>query len=257
MDTEFRDLDQIQERDDDTTLRRLSLIAMGAFAVVAVIFATGVVVVQGVDREPNPDYDPLEQLLEAGEFADRGASSESKAEASAPDIAREALLFPEVLREQEGRAEVEAAMASAAAEADHPDPVVEVDSLPAATPPPTPATQGLAAEVASGKADAPTASVTPSKKASAQKATTPSPSSGGRYGLQVISYTQADQANRYAEVLKERGHQAYVLSHTEPGKGTYWRVRIGPFNDQAEAEAYRQRFEREEQLKTLVVHNAE
>ena len=59
MDNEFRDLEQIQERDDDTALRKLSLIAMGAFAVVAVVFATGVVVVQGVDREPDPDYDPL------------------------------------------------------------------------------------------------------------------------------------------------------------------------------------------------------
>lgn len=261
MDNEFRDLEQIQERDDDTALRRLSLIAMGAFAVVAVIFATGVVVVQGVDREPDPDYDPLEEMLEAGEFAKSNNNNdlaESAAPGSAP-LEREGLTFPEVLREHDSRAEVQAAMAAAAAEAEHPDPVIAMDGVPSVE---APSNDTLPAPVAAGDPLAATPSVEAHEaprqpQAAEAPAVRKSPEAEGRYGLQVISYTRADQANRYAEVLQERGHSAYVVSHNEPGRGTYWRVRIGPFKDATEAEAYRARFEKEEQLKTMVVQSAE
>ena len=262
MDNEFRDLEQIQERDDDTALRKLSLIAMGAFAVVAVVFATGVVVVQGVEREPEPDDDPLEEMLEAGEFADtkpNGAAGHAASPESAP-VVREGLTFPEVLREHDNRAEVQAAMAAAAAEADHPDPVVSMDSLPATEA--LPSSETLPAQVAAG--DPLAAPKDEVREAAPQQpiaahapAVRKEPATKGKYGVQVISYTRADQANRYAEVLQGRGHSAYVVSHTEPGRGTYWRVRIGPFKDATEAEAYRSRFEKDEQLKTMVVQSAE
>jgi cell division protein FtsN len=38
------------------------------------------------------------------------------------------------------------------------------------------------------------------------------------------------------------------------GRGTVYRVRVGPFETQREAQAYRARFEREERMNTLLVH---
>ncbi|MCB9709145.1 MAG: SPOR domain-containing protein [Myxococcales bacterium] len=253
MDNDFRDLDQLHERDEDTTLRRLSLMAMGAFAVVAVIFATGVVVVQGVDRKPNADYDPLEQLLDSGEFSEKSDSPAASAAADDTVVDREGLMFPEALKEPESRAEVEAQVAAAAAEVSHPDPVVDVASLEETLPRDRPT---LSAETASGHSEQDSAVASPKTQLSrAAGAKTGATKPKGRYGIQVISYSRADQANRYAEVLKSRGHAAYVLSHHAPGKETYWRVRVGPFADQAAAEAYRTRLERDEQLKTLVVQS--
>ena len=38
-----------------------------------------------------------------------------------------------------------------------------------------------------------------------------------------------------------------------PGRGRFWRVRIGPFDSKWEAQAYREKFEEQERMNTFVV----
>ncbi|QQR91810.1 MAG: SPOR domain-containing protein [Myxococcales bacterium] len=268
MDSEFRDLNHIQEQEDDTAMRRLSLIAMGAFAVVAVIFATGVVVVKGVDRKPDPGYDPLAELLAHGKLAGTSKESQDSSDRDSKNehIDPQSLVFPETLRDSSSHAEVEAALAAAAAEAEHPDPIDPTtlnDQVPVQQP------SAINADVASGKvlgeANHPVAAPSPAVRRTEKptdniakiKVSAPvkkQKTGKGPYALQIISYTESAQAHEYADLLKQRGHDnVVVLNSTLPGKGSYWRVRVGPFSSREEAESYQKSFEAKEELKTLVV----
>jgi len=57
----------------------------------------------------------------------------------------------------------------------------------------------------------------------------------------------------FADALRKRGHAAYVTSGSVEGRGTHWRVRIGPFESRREAQNYRTTFEHEEGMNTFIV----
>jgi cell division septation protein DedD len=71
--------------------------------------------------------------------------------------------------------------------------------------------------------------------------------------VQVISYDSADSAESFAAGLRARGHRAFVMSAEVEGRGTMYRVRVGPFETMREAQAYRREFERTERMNTLLV----
>jgi DedD protein len=75
----------------------------------------------------------------------------------------------------------------------------------------------------------------------------------GGYQLQVSSFKQAAEAEAFAAVLRRRGHRAYVEAAEVQGRGTWHRVRIGPFKHKHEATLYRQDFEAKERIVTFVV----
>ncbi|MBN8614583.1 MAG: SPOR domain-containing protein, partial [Deltaproteobacteria bacterium] len=79
----------------------------------------------------------------------------------------------------------------------------------------------------------------------------------GEFTLQVISYDSADGAQAFAQGLRARGHRAFVMQATVEGRGTMYRVRIGPFESMAEASAYRGRFESSEHMNTIVIRRRE
>ncbi len=61
------------------------------------------------------------------------------------------------------------------------------------------------------------------------------------YTLQVASFRDQGEAERYARLFRERGYTARVVRVELPGKGTWYRVYVGRFGSKAEAEeAYRQ-----------------
>ena len=61
------------------------------------------------------------------------------------------------------------------------------------------------------------------------------------YVLQVASFRDRTEAERYARAFRERGYAAEVVSVELPGKGTWHRVYVGRFKSQAEAQkAYRE-----------------
>jgi DedD protein len=89
--------------------------------------------------------------------------------------------------------------------------------------------------------------------AGARGATSATPGSAEGYQLQVSSFTVADEAHAFAERLRERGHRAFVVSFTHAERGTFYRVRVGPFPTAKLATEYRARFEAQEHMAPYLV----
>ncbi|HSY25467.1 MAG TPA: SPOR domain-containing protein, partial [Polyangiaceae bacterium] len=75
----------------------------------------------------------------------------------------------------------------------------------------------------------------------------------GGYQLQVSSFHTQPEANAFADQLRARGHRAYVMEARVPGRGTWYRVRVGPFPTQHAATQYRASFEAKEHVVPFIV----
>lgn len=274
MDMAMRDMDQIRERDEDGIGRKLGVIGLAVLAALGLLFAIGVVV--GKAAEPDEavrDEDPLARLDRAA-----GLEAGSSEDEAIPTIERESLTFPEALTARDSvsddRPEVESAVAAAAAEQAHPDPI---EPGPAATP----RSETLPAALARGDDDLtdtpargthtalPAAvAATPARDVLARamerdplvaaalppESNRPAPRGReGEYTLQVSSLPNAPMASSFCDQLRARGHRAFVVVADVPNRGRHWRVRIGPFETMAEADSYRREFERTERMNTYVV----
>ena len=62
--------------------------------------------------------------------------------------------------------------------------------------------------------------------------------SDGRYTIQVASYNSEDDAKDFAEELKSRGYPAFITQGGVPGRGTWYRVRVGKFKTVREARLF-------------------
>jgi cell division septation protein DedD len=259
MDTGMRDLAQIEEREDGPG-RKLATLLMAALATVGLVFAMGVLLGSEDGDAPEATEDPLAALDRAAGLPGEEVAVE---EEPPPEVAREELRFPEALADYDRRPEVEAALAAAAAELQHPDTVAAGDLATgrAALPMQDAMHPALPAAVAAGPAgqvlartvqhDPMVAAALPAEPAR-PRATAPA-GRDGEYTLQVISYQNPTDANVFAEGLRGKGHSAFVVTADIPERGRHWRVRIGPFDTMREAETYRSEFEGSERMNTYVV----
>jgi DedD protein len=264
MDTAMRDMEQIEERDElDQPGRRVAMLAMAAISTVGLVFAMGILLGRSAEVESEVEPDPLAALDDALVMAP-GAADEPEAESVTVD--REEMTFHETLVGND-RPEVAAAMAAAAAELEHLDPLpsdlggedalamgtyanVVPPGAPAQMAAPLPAPPEPAAEVA----PAGNLAIEPIASAS-MEARAPRAEAGadGKYTLQVISYRTREEADVFAEALRARGHAAFVQTAEVPERGTYHRVRVGPFDSIRDAERYRSEFEAQERMNSFVV----
>jgi cell division septation protein DedD len=79
------------------------------------------------------------------------------------------------------------------------------------------------------------------------------PGREGGFQLQVSSFRTQTEADQFATQLRARGHKAYVVEARVPGRGTWFRVRIGPFSSQHAAASYRSGFEGREHVVPFIV----
>jgi cell division septation protein DedD len=265
MDTAMRDLEHIQEQPygrEEAPTRRIGMLVLAGAATVTLVLSVGLLVGEAALTEAQPARDPLDALIAA---SPTGAHEVREARDQAPlsaTVDREALTFPAVL--DEGSPELAAVVAAAAAELAHPDPLhareaafggdtIEIrEMLPAAV---AASPEGAEVRRALGS-DAMMAAALP--HAAPRPSASPAPmGSDGEHTLQVISYRTRAEADLFANALRQRGHRAFVTHAEIPGRGTYFRVRIGPFETQREAESYRQTFELEERMNTFVVRQVD
>ena len=75
----------------------------------------------------------------------------------------------------------------------------------------------------------------------------------GGWQVQVSSFRTMAEADAFATQLRARGHKAHVQRAEIPGRGTWFRVKIGPFSTQGEAIKYRSSFEAKEKIPGFVV----
>jgi cell division septation protein DedD len=101
--------------------------------------------------------------------------------------------------------------------------------------------------------DALTKAATDSAQLNVAASPAAAPGHDGGYQLQVSSFRSDSEAAEFADQLRARGHKAYVLEAHVPGRGTWYRVRVGPFPSQHAAAAYRATFESKEHVVPFIV----
>lgn len=244
MDSAMRDIEQLREKDEGEG-RPLALVGILIGVTITLVLALGMAVGGVGAEEEVAESDPLARLdLAAAEV------QAAPAEPAVPSVDPSELTFPEALTPADERPEVAAALAAAAAELAHPEPLE-----PAARPFPAALPAALAADT-SPEALARTVARDPLLAAALPAAPSAAPVGAGRdgeYTVQVISYDSPEGAEAFAAGLRARGHRAFVMRAEVDGRGTMYRVRVGPFETQREAQAYREEFEREERMSTLLV----
>jgi DedD protein len=75
---------------------------------------------------------------------------------------------------------------------------------------------------------------------------------GGAFTLQLSSTQNREEADRFVAKLRDRGYAPYVLKAEVPGRGTWYRVRMGSFPTKEAAQRYLADFKRETQLQAFV-----
>lgn len=263
MDSAMRDLEQIREREDEGEGRPLALVGLLIAVTIALVFAMGSLV-GWTDEDVEADDDPLARLDVASGLA--AAPPVEAEEDELPSVDRTALTFPRALAPaEEDRPEVAAVLAAAAQELDHPDPLDHLPPMPTQLADTTEqrVARVLPASVAAGTGSAALARTAMTDPLVASSLPAPEASSpaeaghDGEYTVQVISYPDEASADAFAAGLRSRGYHAFVVSAEIEERGTWYRVRIGPFDSAREAQGFRRTFEQAEGMNTLMVRRRE
>jgi cell division protein FtsN len=252
-----RNLEQIQESDGGSGTPRLVTILLVALGTGCIVFAA---LALGTKRGGGsaPKSDPLGDLV--SHHAKAGQSSTSKAtELSSKDVT-----FPGILSDEGppttalaavkgGPKNMTASPAETAqpASSAEPTPPPPTDRLPVV---PLPAQNVLeASPVVTRPRDSLTRAAHDAAQISSAAQPAAPPGKEGGYQLQVSSFRSQAEAEGFAAQLRARGHKAYVVEARVPNRGTWYRVRIGPFPSQQAAASYRVGFEGREHVVPFIV----
>jgi cell division septation protein DedD len=269
-----RNLEQIQESDGERTPRGVTilLVALGGACIVFAGLAIG-----GRKSVPSAQKaDPLGELVTQQAKAGLGASPK------ATDLNAHDVTFPGILSDESSPTTALAAVKGNPRGATIPSaPPPPAGALPGTFTAPSdpnaaislnvrsldPSTNGERIQVAplpaqnmlgaSPVVTRPRDSLTRAASDAAESASRDSaPAPAGReggYQLQVSSFRTQAEADTFSGQLRSRGHKAYVVEAHVPGRGTWYRVRIGPFTSQHAASSYRSGFEGREHVVPFIV----
>ena len=253
-DTYVRNLDQIQEREGSERGLRLGTLVLVSLG--AGFLAFGALALARVPKQATPPPpDPLGELL-----AKTNAQQAMKKPGDLPDE----ITFPGILSDAP---EPTTALVAMRKDAKNADAVAALNLPPGAPTVPPPATDRLpvvplpaqnvaaASPIVTRPRDALTQMATEASASALEKGAEGTAEAGkpGGYQLQASSFRSEAEAQAFANALRQRGHRAHVERAEIPNRGTWYRVRIGPFRSRAEARAYRAQFEQKEQLVPYLV----
>ncbi len=279
-----RNLEQIQESDGDRTPRGVTilLVALGGACIVFAGLAIG-----GRRSAPTvAKVDPLGELVTQQAKIGQGGAPAPKA----TDLSTHDVTFPGILSDEGSPTTALAAVRGGSPKPPTPPttaaaPVAALGAPLVPVTPPTPSDPGGSIVLNVHGADPGAASgadrlpVTPLpaqnmlgaspvvtrprdsltraasdavESAASGAAAAPAGKEGG-YQLQVSSFRTQGEADTFSGQLRARGHKAYVVEAHVPGRGTWYRVRIGPFTSQHAAASYRSGFEGREHVVPFIV----
>lgn len=75
----------------------------------------------------------------------------------------------------------------------------------------------------------------------------------GKFTIQVGSYQSSQEATQTMNQWKKKGYQAFLATGNVPGKGVWYRVRIGGFATRDEASKYLEKLKQKEKASAIVV----
>ncbi|MCS6900936.1 MAG: SPOR domain-containing protein [Myxococcales bacterium] len=246
----LRNIEQIQERDGDDG-GKLGGLVLASLGCACLVFA-GVALLRKPTSGPVRGVDPLTELASRAP----AASSGHHRELSAHDIT-----FPGMLSDSQQPTTALAAISGPGTirSASAPLPFELPPGAPTAPPPPgdrlpvvpIPAQRVLSASsIVTDPRDPLTSAA---KERSTLRGEMAEEGRAGAYNLQVASFKSKEEAQAFATMLRQRGHKTYVESADIPNRGTWHRVRIGPFKYLRDANRYRAEFEAKEHIVPFVV----
>ncbi len=74
----------------------------------------------------------------------------------------------------------------------------------------------------------------------------------GSWTVQLSAYQDKTEADRFAAGLRDKGYAPFIVEATIPGKGTWYRVRMGRFGTRDAASRYMDDFRRETSMNAIV-----
>jgi DedD protein len=250
----IRNLENLQEDDDERRMPAgvtVTLVALGGACIVFAAFALG----GRSSQSQAPKGDPLGDLVSR-----RGSLPAAAASARLSlDLAPRDVTFPQMLSDDDRPSTALAAVRLGNSPAPLPAPPSPAEPPPATdrlSVVPLPAQTVLeASPIVTRPRDALTKAASDAAQingAAASSETSPAGHDGG-YQLQVSSFRTQAEAQAFADQLRARGHKAYVVEAHVPDRGTWFRVRVGPFGSQHAAATYRASFEEREHVVPFIV----
>ncbi|MDP3501991.1 MAG: SPOR domain-containing protein [Myxococcales bacterium] len=82
----------------------------------------------------------------------------------------------------------------------------------------------------------------------------PEGAADGSWTLQLSAYQDKGEAERFAAGLRDKGYAPYIVEAAIPGKGTWFRVRMGRFGSKDAASTYLSDFKRETSIAGMVTN---
>lgn len=61
------------------------------------------------------------------------------------------------------------------------------------------------------------------------------PAAKGEYTVQVSAFQSEEEAKAFSATLERKGYKPFIVASTIPGKGTWYRVRLGRFDNESRA----------------------
>ncbi len=252
----LRNLERIHESGGGKS-PKLATIALAAAGISAIV-VSGTLLERKSDASLSPPIDPLGALVAASRKPATGEVGVDVDEVSYPSVLSDTAKPTTALvavRGSEAKAAAPAAEGAASIPAEAPLDADGVD-LAGLTKAPLPAGSLLSrtSVTAEPKDELGRLSV---RLSGVDPEITPSPGGGeGGFLIQVGSFKNQDDADRFVEELKARGHAAFRQAAHVPGRGVWHRVRIGSFKTGYEATLYKDKLERKERLTALVIDPA-
>jgi DedD protein len=239
-----RDIDQIQETDPQQASGPWTTVLLVGLGGACVVF--GALLLGGKRPQSGPARpDPLAELVAAQ--AKPSANPNKASDLNPGDVT-----FPGLLSDAEHPTTALAAVRTLQTNSmDLPTPPPATDRLSVV---PLPAQNILqASPVVTRPRDALTRVAAEKGELSASSSAMSPAGKEGGYQLQVSSFRTEKEASQFSEQLRARGHKSYVQEANVAGRGTWYRVRIGPFSTQHAAVTYRAGFETKEHVVPFVV----
>lgn len=242
----IRNLDEIQEAEPSGRPSRAGALVLASLGGACIVFAA-VALLRAPARERPVEADPLGDLVARTHPA--GVKIEKR-----PSVGQD-VTFPGILSD----AQNPTTALEAVRDRPRADPAEALALPPGAPTEPPPAADRL--PVVPLPAQVMLEPITPGKDTLTTMARHVSREEGqeveagapGQYQLQVSSFNQPEEAQKFAAALRRRGHRAYVEPAYVKGRGLWHRVRIGPFKHRHSAVIYRQDFEAKERLVTFII----
>jgi len=248
----MRDSHRMKEKYDlSLDSRQVVSLLVAGIVVVGAVFVLGVVVGKKLAGSQRTDRAP--DLLSA---LDQKSAALERARAAPPLTFQEELVADGGTAQRPApRAEPPKASAKAPeAKAEPPKLAAEKKPEPTAKPAEAkgdpPKTAEKKVEVAAKPADGGTVATRAAPPASAGRAEGAAPA--GPWTLQIGASQNREDAERIASRLREKGYAPYIVTAEVPGKGTYYRVRMGSFATREAAGRYLEDFRRETKSEAFV-----